>query len=216
MTLTTTPLIGAGDCLLVASHNRGKVAEIVAMLAPYGLTVTSAAEAGLAEPEETGSTFEENALIKARAAAEASGLAALADDSGLEVAALGGAPGIYSARWGGEARDFGVAMARVEKELAAVGAMSPEKRGARFVAVLALVVPGRGERVWRGTVDGRIVWPPRGDKGHGYDPIFVPEGESRSFGEMEQKEKEGIEAPLSHRARAFAAFSRDILAGLGR
>jgi XTP/dITP diphosphohydrolase len=181
---------------VLASHNRGKAREIGALLAPLGIEVKSAAELGLPEPEETEVSFAGNAALKARAAAEASGLAALADDSGLAVSALGGAPGVYSARWAGEARDFAAAMERVWRELSAANA---KDLSARFVCALALAEPGRAPVVFEGEAQGRIVWPPRGDKGFGYDPIFAPDGYERTFAEMEAAEK----LPLTHRARAF-------------
>ncbi|HYD89618.1 MAG TPA: RdgB/HAM1 family non-canonical purine NTP pyrophosphatase [Vitreimonas sp.] len=182
--------------LVVASHNSGKVREIAALLAPLGVEAVSAASLGLPEPEETETTFAGNAALKARAAAETSGLPALADDSGLEVFALGGDPGVYSARWAGPQKDFAAAMARVRDELAACKA---EDVSARFVCALALAEPGGGVEVFEGEARGAIVWPPRGDKGFGYDPIFQPEGETRTFGEMTHEEK----LPLTHRARAF-------------
>ncbi len=188
--------------LVIASHNPGKVGEIAALLAPFKISVISAADKGLPEPEETGTTFVENALIKARAAAEASGLPALADDSGLEVAALDGSPGIYSARWAGEGKDFTLAMQRIEDELAKLDNPS---RAARFVCSLALVWPddvggGAGAaETFEGVVEGELVWPPRGDKGFGYDPVFVADGHKLTFGEMEGNEKHAI----SHRADAF-------------
>jgi XTP/dITP diphosphohydrolase len=181
--------------LVVASHNAGKVREIAALLGPLGLAPVSARELELPEPEETETTFAGNAALKARAAAEASGLPALADDSGLEVFAIGGEPGVYSARWAGPNKDFGVAMKRVWELLSASGA----DRSARFVCALALATPGGGVEVFEGEARGRIVWPPRGDKGFGYDPIFEPEGHARTFGEMSHDEK----LPLTHRARAF-------------
>jgi XTP/dITP diphosphohydrolase len=182
--------------LVVASHNAGKVREIAALLGPLGIAPVSAAELGLPEPEETEATFVGNALLKARAAAGA-GEAALADDSGLEAFGLGGAPGIYSARWAGEPRDFGLAMRRVWEELAAVEA---KDLSARFVCVLALIdVDGR-EQTFEGEVRGTLVWPPRGDRGFGYDPMFVPEGNDITFGEMDPDLKHAI----SHRAQAFA------------
>src|SRR5215204_2920123 len=156
-----------GARLVVASHNPGKVAEIEALLAPYGVATVGAAALGLPEPLETGSTFEENAALKARAAADASGLIALADDSGLVVPALGGAPGIYSARWAGPGKDFRVAIERVRREL------GDKDRSAHFVAVLALAWPDGEIATFRGEVYGRLVWPPRGERGFGYDPIFV-------------------------------------------
>lgn len=183
--------------LVIASHNAGKVREIGELLAPLGVDAVSAAALGLAEPEETEPTFVGNAALKARAAAEASGLRALADDSGLEVFALDGAPGIYSARWAGPTRDFRAAMERVWRELQAGGA---QDFSARFVCVLAVAAPGEGVRTFEGEVRGRVVWPPRGDKGFGYDPMFVPEGQARTFGEMAAEEK----LPLTHRAHAFA------------
>ncbi len=189
----------AGRRLVVASHNSGKVREINELLAPLGIEAVSAASLALPEPEETEPTFMGNAALKARAAANASGLPALADDSGLEVAALGGAPGIYSARWAGPEKNFRMAMEQVWREL-------QEKGGrdftARFVCVLALAEPGGKAECFEGEARGRIVWPPRGEKGFGYDPIFVPEGHSRTFGEMSAEEK----LPLTHRARAFEKF----------
>ena len=182
--------------LVVASHNAGKVREIGALLAPLGLEAVAAADLGLPEPEETGATFVANADLKARAAAEAAGLPALADDSGLEVSALGGAPGIYSARWAGEKRDFGAAMRRVWDELERGGAAD---RSARFVCVLSLAFPGGATLSFEGEARGALVWPPRGAHGFGYDPMFVPNGETRTFGEMLHEEK----LPLTHRARAF-------------
>jgi XTP/dITP diphosphohydrolase len=182
--------------LVVATHNPGKVAEIADLLRPYGVEPVAAAALGLAEPEETGSTFRANAEIKARAAAAASGLPALADDSGLEVAALGGAPGIHSARWAGPQKDFRVAMERLERELAARDA---QDRDARFVCALALCWPNGACEVFEGTVSGRLTWPPRGKRGFGYDPIFIPVGHDLTFGEMEPAAKHA----MSHRARAF-------------
>jgi XTP/dITP diphosphohydrolase len=183
-----------GDRLVIASHNPGKVREIEALMAPFGIAVVSAGALGLAEPEETGATFEENAALKARAAALGSGLPALADDSGLAVAALGGDPGIYSARWAGPAKDFALAMRRVEDGLA-----RKSDRRAHFVAVLALGWPDGHAELFRGEVHGTLVWPPRGNKGFGYDPIFLPAGRELTFGEMDQDEKHRI----SHRAEAF-------------
>lgn len=182
--------------LVVASHNAGKVREIAALLAPLGVEAVSAGDLGLPEPEETETTFAGNAALKARAAAAASGLPALADDSGMEVFALGGDPGVYSARWAGPGKDFAVAMGRVRDALEAKQARD---RGARFVCALALAAPGGAVEVFEGEARGRIVWPPRGDKGFGYDPMFEPEGYTRTFGEMSHEEK----LPLTHRARAF-------------
>jgi XTP/dITP diphosphohydrolase len=188
-----------GDKLLVASHNAGKVREIADLLTPHGLETVSAASLGLIEPEETGQSFAENAELKAQAAADAAGLPALADDSGLEVAALDGAPGIHSARWAGEARDFSAAMQRVQSELAAKRPHHVKSRRANFTCALTLAWPGGNYRTFEGRVFGRLVWPPRGQKGFGYDPIFVPEGHRLTFGEMEPEHKHA----MSHRARAF-------------
>jgi XTP/dITP diphosphohydrolase len=188
----------AGESLVVASHNAGKVREIGDLLAPFGVRARSAKDLGLAEPDETGATFEANARLKAEAARDAAKMMALADDSGLEVAALGGAPGIYSARWAGDARDFGAAMARIEREIAAIPGAS---RRARFVCALAVAYPdGRPTEVFEGTVDGTLTFPPRGAHGFGYDPIFVADGYDVTFGEMAPDAKHAI----SHRARAFA------------
>jgi XTP/dITP diphosphohydrolase len=184
----------AGHRLVIASHNPGKVEEIAALLAPFALETIAAGALGIPEPEETGDSFEANAALKARAAAEASGVPALADDSGLVVPALGGAPGIYSARWAGPAKDFQLAMERVYREL------GDKERNARFVAVLALAWPGGNTELFRGEVEGSLTWPPRGDRGFGYDPMFIPLGGNLTFGEMDPVEKHRI----SHRARAFA------------
>jgi XTP/dITP diphosphohydrolase len=199
--------------LVVASHNRGKAWEIADLLGPYGFDVKSAADLGLPEPEETGLTFEDNAILKARAAADRSGLPALADDSGLAIDALGGEPGIYSARWAGEPRDFSKAMEKVEERLRAARATRDEDRRARFVSALALAMPGGDVETFVGTVEGTIVWPPRGNQGFGYDPIFLPDGQDRTFGEMSVAEKHGWETGegLSHRARAFKLFAQKCL-----
>jgi len=183
-----------GNRLVIASHNPGKVEEITVLLAPFAIDAVSAVALGIAEPEETGDSFEANAALKATAAAEASGLPAIADDSGLVVPALGGGPGIYSARWAGPAKDFRVAMQRVHRELA------DRDRSAQFVAVLALAWPDGDLELFRGEVAGKLVWPPRGERGFGYDPIFVPEGGVATFGEIDPAQKHRI----SHRARAFA------------
>jgi XTP/dITP diphosphohydrolase len=202
--------------VVVASHNEGKVREIVDLLSPFGIAVRSAAELKLEEPAETGATFAENAVLKAKAAAIVSGLSALADDSGLAVMALNGAPGIYSARWAGTNRDFSAAMQKVEDGLQKAGAINPDQRRARFVCVLALARPDGSVDTFTGRVDGTLVWPPRGDKGFGYDPIFLPDGRSQTFGEMSAEEKHGwmpgsAREPLSHRARAFRVFAREHL-----
>jgi XTP/dITP diphosphohydrolase len=188
--------------LLVATHNAGKLDEFRQLLAPLGVQVTGAAELGLAEPVETGTTFLENARIKAQAAMQATGLPALADDSGLEVDGLGGAPGVYTADWaeGPGGRDFLRAMGRVHDELVARGAAQPWT--GRFRCTLVLAQPGGPERVFEGTVVGELVWPVRGALGHGFDPMFVPEGRGRTFAEMGAAEKNAI----SHRGRALAAF----------
>ena len=183
-----------GGRLVIATHNPGKLVEISELLSPFGVAVVGAAALGLPEPEETGATFEANAELKARAAAEASKLPALADDSGLVVPALGGAPGIYSARWAGVGRDFRHAMARVERELAGT-----RDRRAHFVAALALAWPDGHVDTFRGEVHGVLTWPPRGERGFGYDPMFVPDGETSTFGEMEPARKHA----MSHRAAAF-------------
>ena len=192
-----------GERLVVATHNPGKLREIEQLVAPHGMSVVSAGGLGLPEPEETGTTFEENAVLKAAAAAAASGLPALADDSGLAVEALAGAPGVYSARWAGPGKDFAVAMRSVEDKLQALGAGKPEDRRAYFVAVLALALPDGSHDLFRGEVHGTLTWPPRGLNGFGYDPIFVPDGHDTTFGEMTPDEKHA----LSHRARAFAKFA---------
>ena len=191
------PLRAKPARLLVATHNAGKAREIADLLAPLGIEVISAAALDLPEPEETEDTFVGNALLKARAAAKAAGMIALADDSGLEVAALGGAPGVVSARWAGPGRDFGLARARVWQELSAVPGADP---AARFVCVLALASPAGEEAAFEGEVRGRIVWPERGDNGFGYDAIFAQNGADKTFAEIAPEEKHRI----SHRADAFS------------
>jgi len=183
-----------GDQLVIASHNPGKVEEIARLLAPFAGETIAAGSLGIPEPEETGDSFEANAALKARAAAAASELPSLADDSGLVVPALSGAPGIYSARWAGPAKDFWVAMERVHREL------GDKDRNASFVAVLALAWPDGPTELFRGEVEGSLTWPPRGDRGFGYDPIFIPQGATLTFGEIDPVEKHRI----SHRAHAFA------------
>ncbi|HEY1245169.1 MAG TPA: RdgB/HAM1 family non-canonical purine NTP pyrophosphatase [Hyphomicrobiaceae bacterium] len=199
-----------GARLVAATHNTGKVAELRDLLAPYALSVLSAAELGLPEPEETGATFTANAELKALAAAEAAGLPALADDSGLEVEALDGAPGIYSARWAGPTRNFSLAMQWLADEVRELGGWGrqPGPR-ANFTAVLCLAWPDGTADAFEGKVFGHLVWPPRGDRGFGYDPMFVADGETLTFGEMEPARKHAI----SHRARAFALFTRACLGG---
>ena len=211
--------------IVVASHNAGKVAEINDLISPFGLVAKSATDHNLAEPAETGTTFEENAHIKAFAAMKATGLPALADDSGLCVRALDGDPGVYTADWAekpdGSGRDFSYAMDRVEAALKEVGADDPTLRSAKFVAVLCVVWPDEHAEYFRGEVEGEIVWPPVGDKGFGYDPIFKPSGFGRTFGEMSAEEKHGWnpdsdQEGLSHRARAFAQLARNCLRKMHR
>lgn len=193
----------AGGKLVVASHNKGKLREIADLLRPFGLEAISASQLGLPEPEETGRTFAENAELKAHASASASGLPALSDDSGLCVDALSGAPGIYSARWAGETRDFMLAMRRIHQELGA----AMEGARAHFICVLTLAWPDGHHESFEGRVDGRLAWPPRGDKGFGYDPIFMPDDEAITFGEMDPEKKH----QMSHRARAFAQLLKACL-----
>jgi XTP/dITP diphosphohydrolase len=206
--------------IIVATHNAGKLAEIRELLGPYGLEAASAGELGLPVPPETGTTFEENAYTKAFAAALATGLPALSDDSGLEVGALGGSPGVYTADWAekpdGSGRDFKMAMQKVEDLLQKKGATEPAQRGGRFVAVLCLAWPDGHAEYFRGEVEGTLVWPPRGDRGFGYDPVFKPNGYEQTFGEMSAGEKHSWEAGrgdlgLSHRARAIARFANAML-----
>jgi XTP/dITP diphosphohydrolase len=186
--------------IIVATHNPGKLREISALLGPLGVETVSAGELGIAEPEETGDTFAANALLKARASAEASGLLALADDSGLEVEALDGRPGIYSARWGGAAKNFQMAMQKVNDELAKCGATTAEQRRANFTCALCLAWPDGHHEIFEGKVFGCVTWPPRGSAGFGYDPFFVPDGHEITFAEMEADRKHS----MSHRAAAFA------------
>jgi len=190
-----------GDRIVVASHNEGKVRELAELFAPFGIACLSAASVGLSEPEETGKTFAENAKLKAVAAAKASGMLAVADDSGLEVAGLQGAPGIHAARWGGPTRDFGRAMERVNRELEASGAADTK---ANFTCALALASPDGTAQAFEGRVFGTLTWPPRGGRGFGYDPIFVPDGYNATFGEMEP----ALKNRLSHRMRAFEQLMR--------
>jgi len=200
--------------LVIATHNRGKLAEMRGLLAPYGIDATSAGELGLTEPEELGMTFRENAHIKAEAAAKAVGLPAFADDSGLVVDALDGAPGIHSARWAGPERDFGRAMETIEEKLRKRGATMPERRKAHFVSALCVAWPDGHVEEFEGRVDGTLVWPPRGDQGFGYDPMFLPDGHARTFGEMPSEEKHGLPPRgkgLSHRARAFLKLAEACL-----
>ena len=200
--------------LVIATHNPGKLAEMRELLAPYGIDAISAAELGLPEPDETGMTFRDNARIKAKAAAKAAGLPAFADDSGLAVDALAGEPGIYSARWAGPNKDFDHAMATIEEKLKALGAITPERRKAHFVSALCVAWPDGHLEEFEARVDGVLVWPPRGDQGFGYDPMFLPDGHSRTFGEMPSDEKHGLPPRgkwLSHRARAFVKLAEACL-----
>ncbi|MGH1419380.1 MAG: RdgB/HAM1 family non-canonical purine NTP pyrophosphatase [Hyphomicrobiaceae bacterium] len=201
--------LSAGTKLVVASHNPGKVWEINELIAPYGLDAVSAGDLGLEEPEETESTFEGNAKLKAIFAATASGMPALADDSGLEVEALGGAPGIYSARWAGADKDFDVAMEKVANELASQNAWATLGPRANFISVLCLAWPNGKTSVYEGRVDGVLVWPKRGTNGFGYDPMFLADGETLTFGEMKPADKYA----MSHRTRAFAKFKHVELDG---
>ncbi|MEQ8308167.1 MAG: RdgB/HAM1 family non-canonical purine NTP pyrophosphatase [Hoeflea sp.] len=204
--------------ILVASHNAGKIAEIRDLFEPLGVSVTSAAELDLAEPEETGDTFEANAATKALAAAKASGKVALSDDSGLVVDALDGAPGVYTADWAtlpDGTRDFAIAMKKVEDALQARGVKEESQRTGRFVSVLCLATPEGDTSFYRGEANGVLVWPPRGTSGFGYDPVFRPDGHDRTFGEMTAEEKHGWRpgqaTALSHRARAFKLFAEQCL-----
>jgi len=199
--------------IVVASHNAGKIREIEDLIGPFGFAAKSAAALNFIEPDETGTTFEENAAIKALASAKASGLPALSDDSGIVIDALGGDPGVYTANWAETpdgTRDFRMAMEKVEAALEKAGAVTPESRRCRFVSVLCLAWPDGHTELFRGEVEGTVVWPPRGERGFGYDPLFQPEGYDVTFGEMSAEEKHGWKPgdaeALSHRARAFKVF----------
>ncbi len=187
--------------IVIASHNKGKLKEIGELLAPLGFTVVSAGELGVDEPEETGKTFAENAILKALNTMEKTGIPALADDSGLAIPALGGAPGIYSARWAGADKDFRVAFSRIEKELKEKN-INSNGVDAYFICSLCLAIPGEKEQVFEGRIDGKLTFPPRGEHGFGYDPIFIPQGYDISFAEMDAAKKHS----MSHRARAFEKF----------
>ena len=203
------PRLRDGDRLVLATHNAGKLKEFQELFEPYGLELVSAGELGLPEPEETGTTFAENARLKAHAAAQASGMLALSDDSGLCVDALNGDPGVYTADWAGVPRDFAHAMKRVEDALQAANATSPSQRRASFNATMCLAHPDGRDVLYVGKCDGTLVWPPRGEQGHGYDPVFMPNGYDITFGQMPPEMKHSW-APgqegLSHRARAFSKF----------
>ncbi len=197
----------SGTRLVLATHNPGKLDEFQDLFAPFGLDITSAGELGLPEPKETGTTFAENARLKAHAAAKAAEMIALADDSGLCVDALGGKPGIHTARWAGPQRDFDVGMKRVEDALQAANATMPAERRGSFNATLCLALPDGREKLFEGRVEGTLVWPPRGDLGFGFDPVFMPDGYDITFGQMPAEAKHSWapgEPGLSHRARAFA------------
>ena len=200
--------------VVIATHNPGKLAEMRDLLAPYGVTAVSAGELGLPEPEETGTTFAANARIKAQAAAMAARLPAFSDDSGLAVDTLGGEPGIHSARWAGPSKDFAQAMARIDALLRERGATAPEQRRAHFVSALCLAWPDGHVEEFEARVHGTLVWPPRGERGFGYDPMFLPDGHVRTFGEMSAEEKHGLPPHgmgLSHRARAFVLLANACL-----
>lgn len=200
--------------VVIATHNPGKLAEMTELLAPYGIATQSASELRLAEPEETGTTFAANARIKAMAAATATERAAFADDSGLVIETLDGEPGIHSARWAGPNKDFRGAMNRIQTLLIERGATTPEQRRAHFIAALCLAWPDGHVEEFEGRVDGHIVWPPRGEAGFGYDPLFLPDDYDRTFGEMTALEKHGLPPlglGLSHRARAFVKLAQACL-----
>jgi XTP/dITP diphosphohydrolase len=200
--------------LVIATHNPGKLAEMRELLAPYGIDATSAGELGLAEPDETGTSFRDNARIKAQAAAAATGLPAFADDSGLAIDTLDGAPGIYSARWAGPDKNFRGAMETIEDKLQERGATTPDRRKAHFVSALCVAWPDGHVEDFEAQVDGVLIWPPRGDKGFGYDPMFLLDGHERTFGEMPSVEKHGLPphgGGLSHRARAFLKLAQACL-----
>ncbi len=206
--------------IILATHNEGKLREIRQLLEPFGFKITSAGERNLPEPAEDGTTFEENAYTKAWAAAEATGMVALSDDSGLSVDALDGAPGVYTADWAekedGSGRDFAMAMQKVETALEDKGAVNPAQRKGAFNAVLCLCWPDGHAEYFKGVAPGTLIWPPRGDDGFGYDPVFLPDGHERTFGEMTAEEKHAWKMgqttdPLSHRARAFAKLAAALL-----
>ena len=198
-----------GDRLVLATHNAGKLREFQDLLAPFGLDIVSAGELDLPEPEETGTTFAENARIKAHAAARASGELSLSDDSGLCVDALGGKPGVYTGNWAGPERDFNLGMRRVEDALQAAGAAEPSQRRGSFRATLCLAHPDGRDRLFEGEASGTLLWPPRGERGFGFDPVFMPDGYDITFGQMPTEMKHSWSpghVGLSHRAKAFAKF----------
>ena len=195
-----------GARIVIATHNKGKLEEFAALLRPFGVQAVSAGDLGLAEPAETETSFAGNARIKAVAAMKATGLVAMSDDSGLCVEALGGEPGVHTADWAGPERDWTMAMRLVEEKLQAKGAITPPQRRAYFACTLCVVWPDGEERIYEGRAQGTLAWPPRGKLGHGYDPVFVPDGETRSFAELAPDEKNRI----SHRARALEKLVRDL------
>jgi XTP/dITP diphosphohydrolase len=195
-----------GEKILIATHNAGKLEEFREILAPYGVDVVGAGALNLAEPDETETTFEGNARIKAQVAVATTGMVTIADDSGLCVDALNGDPGVYTANWAGPSRDWMMAMRTVEEKLQAAGAMTPAQRMAQFVATLCVLWPDGEERFFVGTAPGHLTWPPRGKLGHGYDPVFVPDGGTLTFGEMTHEQKNR----LSHRGRAIAALVKEL------
>ncbi|WP_208435538.1 non-canonical purine NTP pyrophosphatase [Bartonella phoceensis] len=208
----------AAKNLVIATHNTGKLHEITTLVAPFGLTIQSAKELGLPEPKETGTTFEENAYIKAFSAAKSTGFPALSDDSGLEVYALDGAPGVYTANLALQpdgTRDFLKAMQKIEDELQKIGAQEKSQRKCRFISVICIAWPDAHADYFRGSVEGTFIWPPRGNKGFGFDPIFLPDGYENTFGEMSTEQKHGWKlddkTPLSHRARAFKLLAENLL-----
>lgn len=208
------PRLGEGDRLVIATHNAGKLQEFRALFEPYGVDLVSAGELGIPEPDETGTSFTENARIKAHACASASGLLALSDDSGLCAEALGGQPGVYTANWAGPERDFLLGMRRLEDALQAANATRPADRRGYFMATFCLADPDGEDWIFEGRVDGTLLWPPRGERGHGFDPVFMPDGYDITFGQMPAEMKNSLapgETGLSHRARAFAAFARACL-----
>ena len=196
----------AGQRVVIATHNKGKLEEFAELLKPHGVQTVSAGELGISEPAETGTTFEGNARIKAVNACEATGLPAIADDSGLCVAALNGDPGVYTADWAGASRNFNQAMRVVEEKLQAQGAQTPDQRRAAFMCTLIVRWPDGMERIYVGKAPGHLVWPPRGKLGHGYDPVFVPDGETRTFAELTHAEKNR----LSHRGLALEQLVHDL------
>jgi XTP/dITP diphosphohydrolase len=205
------PIVGR---LVIATHNPGKLREMRELLAPYGVEAVAATDLGLGEPEETGMSFGENARLKATAAAKAAQLPAFADDSGLVVDALGGAPGIQSARWAGADKNFARAMGEIDNRLRNQGATAPPDRTAHFISALCVAWPDGHAEAFEGRIDGVLVWPPRGEAGFGYDPMFLPAGHDRTFGEMTSEEKHGLppgSRGLSHRARAFRKLAEACL-----